>query len=118
MNDLDKIGELYLEILSEATSSHTTRKDIAELLDVIYTVNQYYKAANLPEIARIEKKDNGTNIFPNDGSNNFFWFHDAQDKHPVRRAIRNILKNDLENVKRYVDRKFLRQYVQPILTGN
>lgn len=118
MNDIEKIAEIYTEILEEGTSSHTTRKDIDELLDVIYAVNQYYKNANIPEIARIEKKGTGTNIYPNDGSNKFFQFHDAQDKHPIRRAIRSILKNDLDNVKRYVDRKFLRQYVQPILTGN
>jgi hypothetical protein len=118
MNDFYQIGDLYMEIYLEGTSSHTTKKDIEDLLDVVYTVNKYYKSNNVPDIARIEKKDTIINIYPNDESNKFFSFHKAQDKHPIRRAIRNILKNDLENIKQYVDRKYIRQYVQPILTGN
>lgn len=118
MNDLEKIAEIYTEILEEATASHTSVKDIEELLDVILNINNYYKNNNKPEIARVEKNDTQIKILPNDGSGELFIFHRGQDKHPIRRTIRRILKNDLENLKQFVDRKFLRQYVQPILTGN
>lgn len=118
MNDLEKIAEIYTEILEEASSSHTSVKDIEDLLDVVYNVNEYYRSNNNPEIAKVEQEDSKIRIYPNDGSGDLFIFHRGQDKHPIRRTIRRIFKNDLENLKRFVDRKFLRQYVQPILTGN
>lgn len=116
--DSEILAKLYEDILEEGTSSHTTGKEIDELLDVLYTVNDYYRSNNKQEIARVDDSGSTIQIFPNDGSGKLFNFHKAQDKHPIRRAIRQILKNDLENVKGFVNRKFFRQYVQPILTGN
>lgn len=115
--DDEKIAELYVEMLEEASKSHGSRQEIDDMLKIVYTVNDIYKQKTGEELAKVERGGGKISIYPKN-SNTLHNFHEGQDKHPIRRLLRNIFKNDLDTLKQLVDRKYFRQYIQPILTGN
>jgi small-conductance mechanosensitive channel len=123
MNFLEEINNLYKEIIEESNGSHGNQKNIDKLLDVVHQINQYLKNANTqnpkikPSIARVEKINKIINVYPNDGSNQFLSFHEGGDHHPLRRYLRRLFSSEIDLLQKNVDRKYFRQYVQPILTG-
>lgn len=124
MVDSENLSKLYEEILNESNGSHGKQKDIEKLLDITREINKYLEDANKkdrsvkPYIARIERIGRTINYYPNNGEKDFLSFHQGGDFHPLRRYMRRLFNDDIELLKKYVDRKFFRQYVQPILTGS
>lgn len=117
MKDELIIADLYQEILEEANGSHGNQKEIQKYLDVIATVNNYIAKIfpNIPQLIKVQKEAHNIKIMPFDEPT-FLQFHEGGDHHPLRRMLRAVFKKHLDKLKQ-IDRKYFRDYVQPILTG-